>query len=283
MYAKCAGAGKEYDSLATQIDALHGVLQNVRQTFDEKDVADAPDKRRSVHIAYDACEGALHEVEAYLDKHSGIRKSSQLRWISVMKFAATDIEGLKKSLDSSGKLLERSLAALTVLSLHKLFIAIDEVKADYQHNRHARSVLSLAIVGHKEVDEQEAMAQVEKDLMDKNVHPDAIDFHHAEIRKWVLNIHEDEAADNHRPDTMDSSSGKTVKSEPYGAPSRTPSVPGESRYTSEAFVRQSSNRKVGSPPTPIGSPLHANEHSMPFDFQMTPSETPCACCRGLER
>jgi hypothetical protein len=274
VYFKCAGAGKEYDTLAIQIDALQGVLQNVRQTFDERDVADAPDKRRSVHIAYDACEGALHEVEAYLDKHAGIRQSSQLRWISVMKFAATDIEGLKKSLDSSGKLLERSLAALTVLSLHKLFVAIEEVKADYQHNRRARSVLSLALVDHKEVDERLAMAQVEKDLVDKDVHPDAIDFHRDEIRKWVLNIHEDAAAKSRRPDTTDPISGNTLNSVLYDPRSQTPSISGESRYTSEAFIRHSSNRIMDSPSTPIGSLRHANEHSVPFDFQMTPSETP---------
>lgn len=177
---------------------MRGVLQNVAHTLDEEDVAHTPDKRQSLRTAYDACKAALQEVEVFLNKHSGVGERTGLRWISIMKFITSDIEGLRTQLDLSGKLLERSLAGLGALSRHTLHAAIRELRDEYRQGRHERSVLSLAIVDHKAIDEQEAIAQVEQDLMDKDVHPDAIDLHRTEIRQWIIDIIPESVPDEDR-------------------------------------------------------------------------------------
>lgn len=61
-----------------------------------------------------------------------------------------------------------------------------KIEAEYRNDKRPRSVLSVALVGGQDVNEEEVMEQAEKDLMTEDVHPAAIDMYREGIKRWIL-------------------------------------------------------------------------------------------------
>jgi len=148
-------------------------------------VPNAPNKQESLVNARKSCEGILSEVEELLAKYPSLGSPNK-KLIDRFKFIARDIDGLKERLDRCGDELQKCLTSLMSVSMVNIEDKLDILMAEYRAGKHEKSVISLALVEGQKLDEKEAMDQVEADLLDKDVHPDAIDMHQPYVKQWLL-------------------------------------------------------------------------------------------------
>jgi hypothetical protein len=153
----------------------------------EKEVPDAPQKKDSLVTARLACESALKDVDALLDKYPTLGGKANRSIIERLGFISNDIDGLKSRLESSGNNLQKCLTSLTSVSVLQLQHTMNELLAEYKSGKRdeKKSVLAAAVKKNQRPDDDEAMEQMEKDLLDEKIHPDCIDMHKAAIRAKV--------------------------------------------------------------------------------------------------
>lgn len=112
MYQRCKSARGDYDALDDHVKILHSVLEDVRAFLSIGEVPEVPDKCYSLVAARENCLATLVELDAFLNRHSGLVNKSQKRKFELAKFITKDITSLKAKLDHSTKLLQLSLQSL---------------------------------------------------------------------------------------------------------------------------------------------------------------------------
>lgn len=176
---------------------LQGILDETSVHL-QKTVTNAPNKQTSLVVARLTCEETLKEVDAFLDKCQCPSPGFKLDkyFLRRIKFIAKDTDGLKVRLKSSGDLLHACLTSLTSLSVIDVQDKLEVILMEIKQGKHEKSVLSMTLVdcqdmGKNEV--EEALEQLEDDLIDKDIHPDAIDLHRKAIKQWLLDTIMEEA------------------------------------------------------------------------------------------
>nr|POE47541.1 hypothetical protein CFP56_00872 [Quercus suber] len=191
-HARCSEAGREYQGLAESVVILRDILDGAEVHL-RKDVPGAPNKQQALVIARQACETALDEVDVLLRKYPSLGSKANKRIIDRMRFITKDVDGLKKRLEISASHLQMCLTSLMSLSMLGVRTTVDQLLLEYKHGRREQSsVISVALVNHQDVDEDDALEQLEHDLLGGDVHPDAIELHRSEIKKWLLQTIETE-------------------------------------------------------------------------------------------
>ncbi|KAK5134508.1 hypothetical protein LTR08_006425 [Meristemomyces frigidus] len=185
VYRSCIDAPREYESLANSVNILRAILDDTRVHL-EREVPDEQNKQKALVTARQSCENALDDIESLLKKYPSLGTQSSKKLIDRIRFINRDVDGLKEQLSTCGHNLERCLTSLMSVSMISVTEKLDMLLLEYKAGKHEKSVISLALVEGQRVDEDEVMDQLESNLLDKELHPDAFDLNRVSIRKWVL-------------------------------------------------------------------------------------------------
>ena len=96
-------------SVSVQVLAL--VLDQSTEFVRQGRLPDDSLKKNAFAAARESCRVTLTEVEAFLDKHSGMKKEK--RFFEIIHFIRHDIKGYKSRLESHRELVQLSLTSLS--------------------------------------------------------------------------------------------------------------------------------------------------------------------------
>jgi hypothetical protein len=92
---------------------------------------------------------------------------------------------------------------------------LDTILKEYRRGARQPSILSQAILDNRRIDKDELLVQVNRDLEDKDVHPDSINFNQSFIDSWLSEVVSEGGLDEISPDNQTSED----------APGTTPLIP----------------------------------------------------------
>ena len=145
-------------------------------------------------VARIASEKTLEKVDRFLDKHIKLDENV-LKTLNIIdraaargKFLFSGIEGLRQRVKGNADHLSQCLSALTSVSVSYICDKLEKIHADCRNGVRARTVITAAVLDGERVNVDEVLEQVQKDLVDEDVHPEGIDLQFDVIRQWAKDV-----------------------------------------------------------------------------------------------
>ncbi|KAH7395147.1 hypothetical protein DE146DRAFT_97504 [Phaeosphaeria sp. MPI-PUGE-AT-0046c] len=186
VYKNCRDCTGEYKSLTSEARALSNLCEDLSDKFSK-----IPDnKRKQLQDAYEPCIDVLLELDKLLLHYNSLDTKTKRAW-DRLKWDPEKSRTLRDRLTSSTSMLNSFYSSLVLDNQVLILEALERLELDYRGGHREESVASIEKItsvnaDQEDEDDEEAWAQILRDLEDVGVAPqDALGYRDM-IVDWLL-------------------------------------------------------------------------------------------------